>query len=106
MSDYESEALEHLARAQSFRQELADAYAARPMDHNRIGAARTGVKFELETAQVFATLANTDPAKRAIEIALANMDRDRRLAAQALDRAPGYAVPAGGYPWGDPRRAD
>lgn len=97
MTDFETEALEHLARAHTFRQELADAYATKPRDFDLIGALRMGVKFELETAQVYATLAATDRSKRAIEAALANMDRDRRqagLTPRGADWQPGYEIPA------------
>lgn len=57
MTTYERRALEQLESADDSRQLLAEAYRAKPLDYERVGALKAAVRFALDTAQVYAGLA-------------------------------------------------
>lgn len=55
--DYEREALNQLESADNFRKILAAIYEDKPLDYAMVGALKAGIRYGLDAAQTYATLA-------------------------------------------------
>lgn len=84
--DYERESLNQLEAADNFRKILAVIYEDKPLDYAMVGALKAGIRYSLDAAQTYATLANVQRERaELIEIRLAELKRGRGGALLAFE---------------------
>lgn len=60
ITDYERQSLQQLEAADSFKKILAVIYEETPLDYAMVGALKAGIRYSLDAAQTYATLATID----------------------------------------------
>lgn len=77
--DYVRESLNQLEAADNFRKILTVIYEDKPLDYAMVGALKAGIRYSLDAAQVYATLATVDRDRDRIRASLLeDFDRERR----------------------------
>jgi hypothetical protein len=93
-TDYEREALNQLESADNFRKILATIYEDKPLDYAMVGALKAGIRYSLDAAQTYATLATiAHDRAELVEIQLAELKARRGgelLAFEEPRRLPSY----------------
>lgn len=65
-NQYERQSLQQLEAADNFRKILSIIYEEKPIDYAMIGALKAGIRYSLDAAQTYATLATIDRERTAL----------------------------------------